>query len=93
MSSLASPLFTANLKKGEPGNYNFGYIDTSEYTGAITYVAVNTANGFWEFTGNGYAVGSAAFVTSSDDAIADTGTTLVYLPTAWYVFSKTNSFL
>ncbi len=80
--TLAAPLFTANLKKGEPGNYNFGYIDSSEYTGSITYVPVNTANGFWEFTGNGYAVGSGKFVSSSIDAIADTGTTLLYLPAA-----------
>lgn len=80
--TLAAPLFTANLKKGEPGNYNFGYIDSSEYTGGITYVPVNTANGFWEFTGNGYAVGSGNFVSSSIDAIADTGTTLLYLPAA-----------
>lgn len=78
--TLASPLFTANLKKSAPGNYNFGYIDTNEYTGSITYVPVNTANGFWEYTGNGYAVGSGTFVSSSIDAIADTGTTLLYLP-------------
>lgn len=82
LPTLAAPLFTANLKKGEPGNYNFGYIDSTEHTGSITYVAVNTANGFWEFTGNGYAVGSGSFVTSSIDAIADTGTTLLYLPAA-----------
>lgn len=80
--TLAAPLFTANLKKGEPGNYNFGYIDSSEYTGSITYTAVNTANGFWEFTGTGYAVGSGSFVSTSIDAIADTGTTLLYLPAA-----------
>ena len=79
---LAAPVFTANLKKGEPGNYNFGYVDSAEYTGDITYVPVNTANGFWEFAGNGYAVGSGAFVSSSIDAIADTGTTLLYLPAA-----------
>ena len=79
---LPSPVFTANLKKGVPGNYNFGYIDSTEYTGSITYVPVNTANGFWEFTGNGYAIGSGAFVSSSIDAIADTGTTLLYLPAA-----------
>lgn len=79
--TLALPLFTANLKKGTPGNYNFGYIDNSEYTGSITYVPVNTANGFWEFTGNGYAIGRGAFTSSSIDAIADTGTTLLYLPT------------
>ena len=80
--TLAAPLFTANLKKGTPGNYNFGYIDTTEYTGSITYVPVKTTNGFWEFTGNGYAVGTGAFVSSSIDAIADTGTTLLYLPSA-----------
>ncbi|MCJ1381275.1 Type I transmembrane sorting receptor [Xylographa soralifera] len=79
---LPSPVFTANLKKGTPGNYNFGYIDSSEYTGSITYVPVSTSNGFWEFTGNGYAVGSGSFVSSSIDAIADTGTTLLYLPAA-----------
>jgi len=80
--SLPSPVFTANLKKGAVGNYNFGYIDSSEYTGSITYTTVNTANGFWEFTGSGYAVGSGSFVSSSIDGIADTGTTLLYLPTA-----------
>jgi len=79
---LPLPVFTANLKKGKPGNYNFGYIDSSEYTGSITYVPVSTANGFWEFTGNGYAVGTGSFVSSSIDAIADTGTTLLYLPAA-----------
>ena len=81
-ASLASPLFTADLKKGEPGSYDFGYIDTSKYTGSITYVNVNTANGFWEFTGNGYAIGSGSFISSSIDAIADTGTSLLYLPAA-----------
>lgn len=78
---LPSPVFTANLKKGRVGNYNFGYINSAEYTGSITYVPVNTANGFWEFTSNGYAVGSGAFTSGSIDAIADTGTTLLYLPT------------
>lgn len=71
-SSLAKPLFTVDLKKGAPGYYDFGYIDTSKYTGAITYVNVNTANGFWEFTSSGYAVGSGSTVTTSIDAIADT---------------------
>ena len=79
---LAAPLFTANLKKGAAGNYNFGYIDSSEYTGDVTYTPVTTANGFWEFSCSGYGVGSGAFVSSSIDAIADTGTTLLYLPAA-----------
>jgi len=41
---------------------------------------VNPSNGFWEFTGNGYAVGAGFFVSSAIDAIADTGTTIIYLP-------------
>jgi hypothetical protein len=40
---------------------------------------VNNAKGFWEFTGAGYAVGSGSFVSSSIDAIADTGTTLLLM--------------
>lgn len=85
LSSLAAPLFTADLMKGAPGSYDFGFIDSSKYTGSITYVPVNTANGFWEFTASGYAVGSSAFVSSSIDAIADTGTTLLLVPQALVV--------
>ncbi|KAL9004349.1 MAG: hypothetical protein Q9188_002843 [Gyalolechia gomerana] len=79
-ASLSAPLFTANLKKGKPGSYTFGYVDAAQHTGSVTYVGVNTANGFWQFTSNGYAVGSGGFVSQSIDSIADTGTTLLYLP-------------
>jgi hypothetical protein len=81
-ASLALPVFTANLKKGAAGNYNFGYIDSSEYTGTISYVPVNTDPGYWTITGSGYAIGSGAFVSSSYTTIVDTGTTLLYLPAA-----------
>ncbi|KAF7976244.1 hypothetical protein HWV62_7284 [Athelia sp. TMB] len=79
---LTTPVFTADLKYHAAGSYDFGIIDSSKYTGAITYVPVNNANGFWEFTGSGYAVGSGSFVSSSIDTIADTGTTLIYAPSA-----------
>lgn len=69
-SSLAAPLFAADLKAGEPGSYQFGYIDSSKYTGDITYVDVDNSQGFWGFTA-GDNIGSA---------IADTGTSLIYLP-------------
>lgn len=81
-SSLAQPLFTVDLKKGEAGSYDFGFIDSSKYTGDITYVNVNSASGFWQFTADGYAIGSSGVVSSSMTTIADTGTTLMYLPQA-----------
>lgn len=81
-ANLASPLFAATLKKGKAGTYDFGYIDSSKYTGSLVYTPVSTSNGFWEFTSTGYAIGTAATVSTSIDGIADTGTTLLYLPDA-----------
>lgn len=81
-SSLAQPLFTVDLKKGQPGSYDFGFIDSSKYTGDITYVDVNEGSGFWQFTTDGYAVGNGSITSSSYTAIADTGTTLMYVPQA-----------
>lgn len=42
-SSLKSDLFTATLKKGQAGSYDFGYIDSSKYTGSISYVDVDSS--------------------------------------------------
>ncbi|KAM0245902.1 hypothetical protein ACHAP5_005052 [Fusarium lateritium] len=80
ISTLSSPVFTADLKHQKPGTYNFGYIDSSAYTGKIGYAAVDSSQGFWDFTASGYAVGSAALNKSPIDGIADTGTTLLLLP-------------
>ena len=71
-ASLSAPLFTANLKRGQPGSYTFGFINAAEHTSSITYVPVDSDNGFWGFTINGYAVGTAAFKTSSFKAVAGT---------------------
>jgi aspergillopepsin I len=76
---LSANVFTADLKKGEPGTYDFGFIDDSKYTGEIAYTAVDSSRGFWEFTGTGYGVGDGDFEEASIDAIADTGTTLILI--------------
>ncbi|KJY01113.1 Aspartic protease pep1 like protein [Zymoseptoria brevis] len=80
-SSLAKQLFTCDLKAGRAGTYDFGYIDASKHTGTITYVSVDSSQGFWTFNAGGYSAGSAAVSGSIGSAIADTGTSLVYLPT------------
>ncbi|KAJ6044027.1 type I transmembrane sorting receptor [Penicillium canescens] len=78
-SSLASPLFCADLKYEAPGVYDFGFIDSSKYTGSITYTSVDNSEGYWGFTASGYAIGSGSTVSTSISGIADTGTTLLLL--------------
>jgi len=72
-------LFTVDLKHNAPGTYDFGFIDSSKHTGSITYTDVDSSQGFWEFTGTGYGVGSGSFQKQDIDAIADTGTTLLLM--------------
>ncbi|KAI1128373.1 aspartic peptidase domain-containing protein [Nemania abortiva] len=90
MSSLAEPLFTADLRAGANGAYEFGRIDTSKFTGAMTFVDVNTTQGFWQFASDQFAVdgGKAQTSVAGNQAIADTGTTLLLadpaVATAYY---------
>lgn len=57
-SSLALPLFAANLKYHAAGSYDFGKIDTTKYTGAITYVAADSSQGWWGVSATAYGVGT-----------------------------------
>ncbi|KAI1801774.1 penicillopepsin [Daldinia bambusicola] len=78
-SSLAEPLFTADLRSQAAGAYEFGRVDTSKFTGEMTWVPVNTTDGFWQFTSEKFAVngGTPQTSTAGAQAIADTGTTLL----------------
>lgn len=79
------------------GTYDFGFIDRAKYTGEITYAPVNTDPGYWTFEASGYAVGSGSVNPAPITGIADTGTSLLYLPasvvTSYYrqVEGATNS--
>ena len=79
---LPQNVFTVDLKAGQPGTYDFGFIDDSKYTGDITYTAIDSSQGFWSFTSSGYAVGNGSFKSQSIEGIADTGTTLMLLDDA-----------
>ncbi|KAL6924103.1 hypothetical protein ACHAPO_011226 [Fusarium lateritium] len=81
--TLQSPVFTADLKHHKPGTYNFGYIDSSAYTGKIGYAPRGPPIGkLWAFKSSGYAVGSAALNESPISGVVDTGTSLLLLPKA-----------
>ncbi|KAL3418883.1 Endothiapepsin [Phlyctema vagabunda] len=76
-ASLNSPLFAAYLPFNANGAYDFGYTDSSKYTGAIQYATVSSSGGFWEFPSTSYKVGSTVHTLSGQTGIADTGTTLI----------------
>lgn len=63
------------------GSYDIGWINDTAYTGDLTYTAVTKLPGYWKFTATGYGVGDD-FTDESIVGIADTGTTLIYLPLA-----------
>lgn len=77
---LALPLFTANLQKRRPGNYNFGYIDDSEYTGRIQYAEIDRFSSFWKVSVSGYQVGDDDYEQHRWNGVVDTGTSLLLAP-------------
>ncbi|KAK0729125.1 aspartic peptidase domain-containing protein [Apiosordaria backusii] len=88
LKSLALPLFTANIRKAEAGNYNFGFIDETEFIGPISMIPVDADSGYWKFKGTAFSTGfngtngniSDIVVPLAHPAIADTGTTLLMIP-------------
>ncbi|KKK15635.1 hypothetical protein P175DRAFT_0466299 [Aspergillus ochraceoroseus IBT 24754] len=77
-TQLASPLFAVTLKHDAPGYYDFGFIDSSRYTGNLVYTEVDNSDGFWSFTSDSYSIGGE-HAGSGLTGIADTGTTLLLL--------------
>lgn len=80
LDALDEPVFCANLNHNAAGSYDFGFIN-STFEDDLTYVSVTKLPGYWKFTSSGYGVGDD-FTSTSITAIADTGTTLIYLPAA-----------
>lgn len=77
ISTMPLPLFTADLKANATGSYEFGAIDTSKFTGSLTYANVNTTQGFWQFASTKFSVDGVEMTVADGQAIADTGTTLM----------------
>lgn len=82
MNDLAQPVFTASLKAGVAGAYEFGNIDTTQFQGELTTVPVDTSRGFWQFQSSQFTVGNGStqsVTQGSGTAIADTGTSLMLM--------------
>lgn len=77
IGDLTQPVFTARLKHGAAGAYEFGNIDTSAFTGKLNTVPVDSSKGFWEFDSQSAAVNGQTINVPGGKAIADTGTSLM----------------
>ncbi|KAK5659501.1 hypothetical protein OQA88_702 [Cercophora sp. LCS_1] len=79
-SQLKEQVFTADLRRQQPGRYNFGYVDEKAYKGEIGYAGVTPGSMWWQFQAGGYQVGTGQKVGHNWSAIADTGTSLLLVP-------------
>ncbi|KAJ5670410.1 aspergillopepsin A-like aspartic endopeptidase [Penicillium maclennaniae] len=95
--NLEEPVFTSLLRSDGVGEYEFGKIDSSKYTGSLVNVSVDSSNGYWQFESAFFGVGGGSLQTltgSVTTAIADTGTSLMLVPTQMleaYYGSVTNA--
>ncbi len=69
-SNLSAPIFTVDLKKGEPGSFDFGFIDEEKYTDQLKYTPVDPRQGYWEFNITGYQIGDMPVKQTSRAGIA-----------------------
>ncbi|KAG0004779.1 Type I transmembrane sorting receptor [Entomortierella chlamydospora] len=84
-NALKKPVVSAYLPSvrrngGKGGAYIFGDIDTTKYTGNLTYVPV-TRKGYWQIAITGASYNNKSLKQSSQ-GIIDTGTTLIIIGTS-----------
>jgi Eukaryotic aspartyl protease len=77
MPDLTQPVFTAQLKHGQTGAYEFGIIDTSAFTGSLSTAAVDSSRGFWQVDSTTAAVNGQTIDIPGGSTILDTGTSLM----------------
>lgn len=83
MPELKEPVFTANLKAGANGDYEFGAIDNSKFSGDLSWAPIDTTNGFWQVSSQQFSVnGGTPIQVPGGIAILDTGTTLMLVNSA-----------
>lgn len=76
-ADLSAPLFTAALKGGTVGAYEFGQIDQTAFQGELKNASVDNSLGFWQFSSTKLVVENTVHEIQGGQAIADTGTSLM----------------
>lgn len=77
---------TTSATSSTNGELTLGGVDTTKYTGTLTYfpkLTSGTASAYWGISIASFTYGSTT-LSSSASGIVDTGTTLIYIPTAAY---------
>lgn len=78
---LDEKLFTVDLKYHDMGYYDFGMVNSSRYTGNVSYQPLLNPAEFWEFYMQGIHVGgNNTWLLHDWPVVADTGTSLMLLP-------------
>jgi len=77
---LPQPVFAFYLGNNQPGELIFGGVDPKHYTGDFKFVPLSSES-YWEINLDGVKLGDAS-VSSTKNAIVDSGTSLLAGPTA-----------
>jgi len=80
--TVSSAVFGVYLSNGDStqGELTLGGIDSSHYTGSLTYVPLSSET-YWEVTLSSFEINGAQ-VTNSTKAVLDTGTSILAGPSA-----------
>ncbi|KAE8553806.1 hypothetical protein EYB25_002344 [Talaromyces marneffei] len=75
---LSNPVFAACLKHNTPGFFDFGFIYHARHMTRIYYKLVDSSQGYWNITCDGFMIGRAASFNPFH-AVVDTGSSLLLL--------------
>ncbi|KAG0053843.1 hypothetical protein BGZ83_000317 [Gryganskiella cystojenkinii] len=83
---LAQPVFSVflaseRLFNGQGSQFLFGGIDSTKYTGSLTYVPVTT-QGYWQILVQDLSFGAVSLGQTATQGVIDTGTSLIMISDA-----------
>jgi aspergillopepsin I len=77
-------LFTVSFNYNGGGTATFGYLDSTQYTGSVSYTPASTwlyaYSPLWGINITSYSVGTGSSNTFAAGAVVDTGTNLLVFP-------------